>query len=117
MNNTIFTDMDETIGYYKDINKEYKDLITSTAKDGDYDNTVDLIQQLEDIDYYREYSGLLKLSMNNGMGFTCEKLVDIDKLIIGIVSTLERKEIKINSQVLEELKGYIQQHLEDRGVI
>jgi len=73
MNNVIFNDMDESIGYYKDLAKGYKELIEDAVKREDYEEAQELIEQVQDIDEYKDYEGLLVLSMNNGMGFTCKK--------------------------------------------
>ena len=72
MENTIFDDNTEnTIGFYKDLAKGYKELIKEATDKGDYEEASDLIEQAQEIDDYKEFDGLLVLSMNNGMGFTC----------------------------------------------
>lgn len=72
MDNTIYNDMDETIGYYSDLARGYKKLIKETVEGDDFDEAKDLMEQLEEINEWKEYDGLLVLSMNNGMGFTCK---------------------------------------------
>ena len=72
-NNTIFNDMDETIGYYKDIVALYKDLINGATERNEMEEVKMLAEQLEEINEFSEYDGLLVLSENNGMGFTCKK--------------------------------------------
>ena len=71
--NTIYNDMDETIGYYKDIVALYKDLINSATEDNNTEEVKDLAEQLEEINEFKECEGLLVLSENNGMGFTCRE--------------------------------------------
>ena len=71
--NTIYNDMDETIGYYKDIVALYKDLIKSATEDNNTEEVKDLAEQLEEINEFKECEGLLVLSENNGMGFTCRE--------------------------------------------
>lgn len=71
MNNVIFNDMDESIGYYKDLAQGYKEMIEDEVKRGDYEQAQSLIEEAQEIDEYKEYEGLLVLSENNGMGFTC----------------------------------------------
>ena len=69
--NIIYNDMDESIGYYKDFVKLYKDLIKDATDKGDWEEVEYLVEQIKEIEDYREYNGLLILSENNGMGFTC----------------------------------------------
>lgn len=71
MDNVIFNDMDESIGYYKDLAQGYKEMIEDEVKLGDYERAQSLIEEAQEIDEYKEYEGLLVLSENNGMGFTC----------------------------------------------
>ena len=68
--NTIFNDMDETLGYYKDIVALYQDLINGATKRNDMEEVKMLAEELEEINKYRDHEGLLVLSENNGMGFT-----------------------------------------------
>lgn len=72
MDNTIYNDMDETIGYYSDIARGYKKLIKEAVERGDHEEATDLREELAEIREYKEYDDLLILSMNNGMGFTCQ---------------------------------------------
>ena len=72
MDNTIYTDMDDTIGFYKDLARGYKEMISQAVSSEDYEEAKDLMEQLEEIKEYSEYDDLLILSMNNGMGFTCK---------------------------------------------
>lgn len=73
MDNTILNDMDETIGYYSDIVSGYKKLIKEAVQDEDFEQAKDLMEQLEEINNWTDNDGLLVLSMNNGMGFTCRQ--------------------------------------------
>lgn len=72
-NNTIFNDMDETIGYYKDIVALYQSLIKDATDRNDPEEIKDLSEQLDEINEFKECDGLLVLSENNGMGFTCRE--------------------------------------------
>lgn len=72
MDNTIYTDMDDTIGFYKDLARGYKEMINQAVNREDYEEAKDFMGQLEEINGYSEYDDLLILSMNNGMGFTCQ---------------------------------------------
>lgn len=69
--NIIYNDMDESIGYYKDFVKLYKDLIKDATDKGDWEEVEYLVEQIKEIEDFREFNGLLVLSENNGMGFTC----------------------------------------------
>lgn len=73
MDNTILNDMDETIGYYSDLVSGYKKLIKEAVQDEDFEQAKDLMEQLEEINNWTDNDGLLVLSMNNGMGFTCRQ--------------------------------------------
>ena len=68
--NVIYNDRDEAIGYYKDLDNLYKELIVSATKQGDYEEVKSLTEQAGEIKEYKEYTELLVLSENNGMGFT-----------------------------------------------
>lgn len=70
--NIIFNDMDEGIGFYKDIVVLYKNLIKESVDRDDTEEANTLIEELEEINEYKDYTGLLVLSENNGMGFTCK---------------------------------------------
>ena len=70
--NTIFNDMDETLGYYKDIVALYQDLINGATKRNDMEEVKLRAEELDEINEYRDHEGLLVLSENNGMGFTCK---------------------------------------------
>lgn len=73
MDNTIYNDnTDETIGYYSDLARGYKKLIKEAVEGDDFDEAKDLMEQLEEINEWTDCDGLLVLSMNNGMGFTCK---------------------------------------------
>lgn len=71
-NNLIFTDNDETIGYYKDIENSYIELLYDALKNRDFESVGDWIHELLEINEYKNYTGLLILSENNEMGFTCK---------------------------------------------
>ena len=71
MDNTIYSDMDETIGYHSDLVRGYKKLIKEAVERDDYEEAKDLMEQLEEMNEWKDYDDLLVLSMNNGMGFTC----------------------------------------------
>lgn len=73
MENTIYNDMDETIGYYSDIARGYKKLIKEAVDRDEFEEAKDLMEQLDEINQWTDNDGLLVLSMNNGMGFTCRQ--------------------------------------------
>lgn len=78
-NNVIYNDMDESIGYYKDLYKMFADVIADCLKNHDSETAQEQIEYLVELDEWKDYDGLLVLSMNNGMGFTAkpyEKPID-----------------------------------------
>ena len=74
--NVIYTRDDETIGFYWDLVALYKSIISDFVKENNTDEIKDYTEQLEEINEYQDYEGLLILSENNGMGFTCSKYRD-----------------------------------------
>lgn len=74
--NTIFNDMDESIGYYKDLYKVFADLIIEATGKQDLDTAEEQLSYLKKMEDYKDYGDLLVLSMNNGMGFTITKYRD-----------------------------------------
>lgn len=70
--NVIFNDMDESIGYYKDLYAMFESVIVDALKDGDTETAKEQIEYLVELDEYKDYDDLLVLSMNNGMGFTAK---------------------------------------------
>lgn len=70
--NIIYNDMNESIGYYKDIKELYRHLIKNAILDGDREEEMVLREQLTEVAQHKNYNGLLVLSENNGMGFTCK---------------------------------------------
>ena len=98
MDNTIYTSLDSTIGYYKDIKDGYKDLIQDAIKQDDYETVEELTAQLKDIEDYKEYDGLLVLSMNNGFGFTCVPLLEADKLADEIKKALKFDGVELSDK-------------------
>lgn len=68
--NVILNDMDESIGYYKDLYAMFVSVIENALKDGDPETAQEQVECLVDMLEWKDYDGLLVLSMNNGMGFT-----------------------------------------------
>lgn len=77
--NIILTDMDESIGFYKDLYAMFVDVIKGALDDGDTETAEEQIEYLKEMDEYKDYPDLLILSMNNGMGFTCKPYEPKDK--------------------------------------
>lgn len=67
MNNIIYNDNDEAIGYYDDIVELYKQFMEERPEEQE-----DLQRELDEIKEWANYAELLVLSENNGMGFTCK---------------------------------------------
>ena len=70
--NVIFNDMDESIGYYKDLYAMFESVIVDALKDGDAETAQEQIEYLVELKEWEEYDDLLVLSMNNGMGFSAK---------------------------------------------
>lgn len=69
--NVIFNDKDESIGYYKDLYSVFVSVIEDALKDYDSELAQEQVGYLVELDEYKDYDGLLTISDNNGMGFTC----------------------------------------------
>lgn len=74
--NVIFNDMDESIGYYKDLYAVFASVINDALEQGDTETAQEQTEYLKEMEAYKDFNGLLVLSMNNGMGFTCEPYRD-----------------------------------------
>lgn len=70
--NVILNDMDESIGYYKDLYAMFESVIVDALKSKDTETAQEQIEYLIELDEWKDYDGLLVLSMNNGMGFTAK---------------------------------------------
>lgn len=68
--NVILNDMDESIGYYKDLYAMFESVIVDALKDHDTETAKEQMGYLMELDEWKDHDGLLVLSMNNGMGFT-----------------------------------------------
>lgn len=75
--NTIFdSNNDNVYGLYNDLVKAYKKIIKEQLDDGDLESVESYTEDLKEIEEFKDYDGLLVLSENNGMGFTCDKYRD-----------------------------------------
>lgn len=70
--NVIFNDMDESIGYYKDLYASIASVAIDALNDGDAETAQEQCEYLVEMSEWKDYDGLLVLSMNNGMGFTAK---------------------------------------------
>lgn len=70
--NVIFNDMDESIGYYKDLYAMFESVIIDALKNHDTETAQEQIEYLMELDEWKDYDGLLVLSMCNGMGFVAK---------------------------------------------
>jgi hypothetical protein len=71
--NVILNDMDESIGYYKDLYASIASVAIESLEKGDAETAQEQVEYLVEMQEWQDYDGLLVLSMNNGMGFTCKK--------------------------------------------
>lgn len=70
--NVILNSMDESIGYYNDLYAMFYDVIVDALKSRDIETAKEQLEYLDEMGEYANYEGLLVLSENNGMGFTCK---------------------------------------------
>lgn len=71
--NVIFNDRDESIGYYNDLYAVFYSVIVDALKSRDIETAKEQLEYLDEMSEYANYDGLLVLSENNGMGFTCKR--------------------------------------------
>lgn len=73
-NNVIYdSNREELIGFYRDLVAYYKHYIKEFIDNNDTEQAKSFTENLEEINEHSEYEGLLVLSENNGMGFTCRE--------------------------------------------
>lgn len=70
--NVILNDMDESIGYYKDLYASLAEVAIDALKSGDAETAQEQVGYLVEMQEWQDHEGLLVLSMNNGMGFSCK---------------------------------------------
>lgn len=70
MSNVIYNDRDESIGYYADLYKLYRDEIIKAIDSRNIELAQQLIEELDELGEHANYDGLIVISDNNGMGFT-----------------------------------------------
>lgn len=70
--NVILNDMDESIGYYKDLYAMFVSVVDDALAKHDSETAQEQVSYLVELDEWKDYDGLLVLSMNNGMGFTAK---------------------------------------------
>lgn len=68
--NLIFDQDDNAYGFYPDVYKFYTEQINTELKNKNIEQAQSLVEELEDIEKLSEYGGIIKLTDNNGMGFT-----------------------------------------------
>lgn len=96
--NVILNDMDESIGYYKDLYASLAEVAIDALKEGDAETAYEQVGYLVEMQDWQDHEGLLVLSMNNGMGFTCkpyeeesgenDDLNDLKEEIVGYIGEL-----------------------------
>ena len=80
MNNCIFDDRNNnSIGFYGDLYNGIKEQGVEFMKQGDYEQVQTSCEILELLEKLKDFDGLIVISENNGMGWTCEKYVDYSK--------------------------------------
>lgn len=116
MDNTIFTHMEDTIGYYGDIYKGFKEVIGDALAHNDTETAKEQIEYLDEVNEYKDFDGLLVCSMNNGMGFTCEPLVRVDLLGSEIKKELAENGVALTDAQYVKVIKTIARHFEERGL-
>ena len=71
--NVIYNDRDECLGYFDDLVELYKGMVKTELDMENFEEVENLAKEMQEIKKYKDYTGLLVLSNNNGMGFTCKK--------------------------------------------
>ena len=74
MENCIFDDRNNnSIGFYNDLKRGLEEQGVEFMKSGDYEQAQVNCDILLELGKLREFDGLIVISDNNGMGWTCEK--------------------------------------------
>lgn len=68
--NLIFDNDDNAYGLYSDVYKFYTEQINTELKNKNIEQAQTLIEELEEVEKLSEYGGIIKLTDNNGMGFS-----------------------------------------------
>lgn len=70
--NIITDDLDQKIGFYKDLKNMLKSTMIQAINDDRYLEVItpEAVDLLDDLEKFKSYDGLLVLSENNGMGYT-----------------------------------------------
>jgi hypothetical protein len=68
--NVIYTDNDEAIGFYKDVERLLCEQVEKLTGEKNYEEASSILDNLKELTALKEYGGLIILSDNNGMGFT-----------------------------------------------
>ena len=74
--NIIENDYGDCIGFYSDLADCLWAEVKQATEEKDIERARDMLEQLEELLEYREYTDLLIISDNNGMGFTVRKYAD-----------------------------------------
>lgn len=74
--NTIYNDKGEILGYYADLVECLKYSLELYLKENDFENASSVCEDLAELAEFKDYSELIVLSENNGMGFTARKYID-----------------------------------------
>ena len=70
--NVITDDLEQKIGFYKDLKDMLKSAMIDAIKADRYLEVItpEELELLDDLEKYKDFGGLLVLSDNNGMGYT-----------------------------------------------
>ena len=70
MDNIIYNQNDEAIGYYDAMKKMLQKQGRDFIKGEEYESAQDTCEMLIELENYKDFNGLLVMSENNGMGWT-----------------------------------------------
>lgn len=80
MNNCIFDDRNNnSIGFYNDLFKGITEQGKELIGKGDFEGAETTCEILRELEKWREFDGLLVISENNGMGWTCDSYASYSK--------------------------------------
>lgn len=71
--NLVFDDRDDkVIGFYKDLQEYLKATAEESMAIDDYETASEMCDNLDEMKQWADYTDLLVITYNNGMGFTCK---------------------------------------------
>ena len=121
MNNYIENvDKEISIGYHKDFMETYKKLIKEALDKNDVEEASRLMEEMTEIDatHFADDDGdhLYRLSENNGMGFSCERIFDAHVIAQQIETVYKRAGGVLKTEPWKEVIKWLQEYGDERGL-